>query len=260
MVEDEVAEGVGQLRPRTAFDHDGPLPDRVHHLIAHQPVERDAGLLEQDREPERRHRQEQEGEEREAVVEPGVLLHRAQHPDHHRQQQRQQHRQGDQPERDTDPGGDLVADVDVGAHGGSEVAGRDAGDPGPVALHQWFVEVQALLLAADHLCRRRRVAPLQVGERVAGERDEQEHDERRRQDDRHGDNEATDRVREHGGATGRPEPRRTRAARSARGPASRSRRCSARSRRSAGRETARACCGSRPCRRCATGTGRRRGW
>src|SRR3954469_4407949 len=59
-----VPEHVGELRPGPLRGRYRAVADRVEHLAAGRQVELDAALLEQDRQPERRHRQEEEAEER----------------------------------------------------------------------------------------------------------------------------------------------------------------------------------------------------
>ena len=137
---------VGDRAPRSrSVAVDRAVADRVDTCVADGVVEVDARLLEQDRQPERRHRQEQEAEERDRVVDPGVLLHRAEHADDDGEHQREQHRERDQPQRDEEAAGQLGADVVVatGPTGRSH-RGQHPAEPEPVAREQRLVEAQPL--------------------------------------------------------------------------------------------------------------------
>ena len=180
-----------ELRKPTGAAPDAPQPlTREHHervpkalrLLA---VDRDRAELGHERhqdqqpEPERRHRQPAQTHHAQQIIEPGVLLDRADHPERDPEQDRERQCQRRELRRDRDARHDLLERRPLRHVGIAEVAVQQPADPVEVLQVDRQVEAELLLdvelvLRVDHA----RGAEQDVGD-VAGDEPQQHENDHR---------------------------------------------------------------------------------
>ncbi|MFC5042471.1 hypothetical protein [Ornithinimicrobium kibberense] len=184
-------------------DRDDPHGDRRQLWVGHPVVEPDrAEVLEQHRGPEDGQGEEEEGQEGDRVVEPGVLADRGEDAQGDADDDGQGHRQGDQPQAGSRRPQQEA--VDVGAvPGGTEVALEHQalagpGQPGQVALPPRHVQVHVADPRLDELLAVLGAGLPQVLQRVSGVDGGEVHQRRTQDQDHRRDGDPAEDELEHG--------------------------------------------------------------